>query len=118
MLGKTQFKYLSKVSGLGREGTGKAERTTVSIIGSSDRKGPNTRWGGGGVGSGMTGHCWQLEMLEARGVSVGEDWRLERGQGLPHRAMTDYLVSRFVTQVWRDSNPENSGRVFSGYGGE
>lgn len=28
-------------------------------------------------------------MLEAKGVSVGEDWRLERGQGLPHSAMVD-----------------------------
>lgn len=37
----------------------------------------------------MTGNCWELEMLEAKGVSVGEDWRLERGQGLPHSAMVD-----------------------------
>lgn len=58
-------------------------------------------------------------MLEAEDVSVGGDWRLREARVYCNGWLisSDYLVSRSVTQVWRDSNPENSGRVFSGYGG-
>lgn len=56
------------------------ETVTAPTIGPHGMKGRNTGRGRGRAGSGMTGGCWELELSKAKGVSVGEDCSLEKGQ--------------------------------------
>lgn len=95
---KTWLKYLSKVSGPGREGAARwAEqiRKDHNFTGSHGMNDRSTCQGSGRAGSGMTEGCWELEMSKAKGVSVGEDCRLERGQVYWHRAVADSSAQTF-----------------------
>lgn len=76
---------------------------THSTIGPLAMKDRNTGRGRGRVGSGMTGACWELELSKAKGVSVGEDCSLERGQVYWHRAWLTHQLRLSSVRVCHTS---------------